>query len=108
MSITKLETADKLPEVRKLQDPVASAAAPALAAPQPAERAELEEAVKKLNALVSQATTIMFSLDEESGRTIIRVVDTETQTLLRQIPNEEALAMSRNMDRLQGLIRQRA
>ena len=83
---------------------------PAVAVPaktaeaQPATKTELEDAVKKLNAMVSQATTILFSLDEESGRTIIRVVDTETQTILRQIPNEEALAMSRNMDRLQGLV----
>ena len=93
MSITKLETADNLPEYRKLPDNTAAiAATPAQSAEaQPATKAELEEAVKKLNALVSQAT-------------IIRVVDTETQTVLRQIPNEEALAMSRNMARLQGLV----
>ncbi len=106
MSITKLEVADNLPEYRKLPDNAASIGAKQAqsAETQPATRTELEEAVKKLNALVSQATTILFSLDEESGRTIIRVVDTETQTVLRQIPNEEALAMSRNMDRLQGLV----
>ena len=106
MSITKLETADNnLPEYRKLTENMPSAAVPAKSAEPPtASKAELEEAVEKLNALVSRATTILFSLDEESGRTIIRVVDTETQTVLRQIPNEEALAMSRNMDRLQGLV----
>ena len=106
MSITKLETADNnLPEYRKLTENTPSAAAPAKSAEPPmASKAELEEAVEKLNALVSRATTILFSLDEESGRPIIRVVDTETQTVLRQIPNEEALAMSRNMDRLQGLV----
>lgn len=65
---------------------------------------ELEAAVKKLNDLVSAATTIMFSLDEDSGKTVIKVIDMETQTVLRQIPNEEALAMARNMDRLQGLV----
>lgn len=107
MSITKLEIADNnLPEYRKLTENAPSAAAaPAKAAEAPqASKAELEEAVEKLNALVSRATTILFSLDEDSGRTIIRVVDTETQTVLRQIPNEEALAMSRNMERLQGLV----
>ena len=105
MSITKLETADNLPEYRKLPENTPAAAVPAKTAEaQPATKTELEDAVKKLNAMVSQATTILFSLDEESGRTIIRVVDTETQTILRQIPNEEALAMSRNMDRLQGLV----
>jgi flagellar protein FlaG len=67
-------------------------------------KVELEAAVKKLNDLVSAATTIMFSLDEDSGKTIIKVVDMETRTVLRQIPNEEALSMARNMDRLQGLV----
>ena len=105
MSITKLEIADNLPEYRKLPENMPAVAVPAKTAEaQPATKTELEDAVKKLNAMVSQATTILFSLDEESGRTIIRVVDTETQTILRQIPNEEALAMSRNMDRLQGLV----
>ena len=107
MSITKLEIADNnLPEYRKLTESTPSAvAAPAKAAEAPqVSKAELEEAVEKLNALVSRATTILFSLDDDSGRTIIRVVDTETQTVLRQIPNEEALAMSRNMERLQGLV----
>ena len=105
MSITKLEIADNLPEYRKLPENTHAAAVPAKTAEAlPATKTELEDAVKKLNAMVSQATTILFSLDEESGRTIIRVVDTETQTILRQIPNEEALAMSRNMDRLQCLV----
>src|SRR5690606_28384445 len=107
MSITKLEIADSnLPEYRKLREnaPAAAAAQGRAAEPAQPNRAELEEAVEKLNALVSRATTILFSLDDESGKTIIRVVDTETQTVLRQIPNEEALAMSRNLDRLQGLV----
>jgi flagellar protein FlaG len=32
------------------------------------------------------------------------VVDTSTKQVLRQIPNEEVLAMSKTLDKLQGLI----
>lgn len=68
-------------------------------------KAELQAAVKKLNEMVSPlATSVEFTLDEESGKTVVKVIDMETRNVLRQIPNEEALAFSRNLDRLQGLI----
>jgi len=40
---------------------------------------------------------------------IVKVVDTASKQVLRQIPNEEVLAMSKTLDKLQGLmIRQTA
>ncbi|MGB7815719.1 MAG: flagellar protein FlaG [Methylotenera sp.] len=70
----------------------------------------LAGAVKKLNEYVAPALqTIEFSLDHESKRMIVKVVDTTTQKVLRQIPNEEVMAMSKTLDKLQGLmIRQTA
>ncbi len=70
----------------------------------------LAGAVKKLNEYVAPALqTIEFSLDHESKRMIVKVVDTATQKVLRQIPNEEVMAMSKTLDKLQGLmIRQTA
>jgi flagellar protein FlaG len=38
---------------------------------------------------------LQFSVDEDSGRSVIRVVNAETQELVRQIPSEEALRISR-------------
>jgi flagellar protein FlaG len=62
-------------------------------------------AVKKLNDYVAPALqTIEFSLDHESKRMIVKVVDTATQKVLRQIPNEEVVAMSKTLDKLQGLV----
>ncbi len=73
-------------------------------------KAELETAVKKLNDLVAPALqTVQFSMDEQSERMIVKVVDTASKQVLRQIPNEEVLAMSKTLDKLQGLmIRQTA
>jgi len=72
--------------------------------------ATLTGAVNKLNEYVAPALqTIEFSLDQESERMVVKVVDTATQKVLRQIPNEEVLAMSKTLDKLKGLmIRQTA
>lgn len=68
-------------------------------------RAEMEEAVKTLNKFTEMtAQDVRFSIDEESGKTIVKVVDVATQTVLRQIPNVEALSISRSLDKMQGLL----
>jgi len=74
------------------------------------DKADLETAVKKLNDLVAPALqTVQFSLDDQTERMVVKVVDTASKQVLRQIPNEEVLAMSKTLDKLQGLmIRQTA
>jgi len=68
-------------------------------------KAALDVAVKKLNEFVAPALqTIVFSLDSESDRMVVRVVDMSTKEVLRQIPNEEVLKISRTLDKLQGLV----
>lgn len=69
------------------------------------DKAAISGAVKKLNEYVAPALqTIEFSIDDESDRIIVKVVDTETQQVLRQIPNEEVLAISKTLDKLRGLV----
>jgi hypothetical protein len=36
--------------------------------------------------------------------TIIKVVDTATDTVIRQIPSEEAIAIAKSIDKMQGLL----
>lgn len=69
------------------------------------DKAALDAAVKKLNELVAPALqTVQFTMDEEADRIVVKVVDTETKKVLRQIPNEEVLAFSKTLGRLQGLV----
>ncbi|MDO9151631.1 MAG: flagellar protein FlaG [Methylotenera sp.] len=69
------------------------------------DRVALAKAVGKLNELVAPALqTVQFTMDEESDRVIVQVVDTATDKVLRQIPNEEVLAFSKTLGRLQGLV----
>ncbi len=83
--------------VPKLELPVQS--------PAEIDAAALTGAVKKLNEYVAPALqTIQFSIDQESERIVVRVVDTATQKVLRQIPNEEVMAITKTLDKLQGLV----
>ena len=42
--------------------------------------------------------TLQFSKDEDTGKTIIRVIDTETEEVIRQIPPEEFLKMVKRLN----------
>ena len=60
-------------------------------------------------ALAPVAQNLRFSLDEDSGRTVIKIVDSATDEVIKQIPSEEILAIAKALDKLQGvLIRQQA
>lgn len=66
---------------------------------------ELISAVAHLNQYIASAvSSIEFSVDDDSGKTVIKVVDSETRKVLRQIPNAEALSLSKSLDRVEGLI----
>ncbi len=67
--------------------------------------AALNKAVDAINRFINPvASSIQFSVDEDSGRTLVKVVDTDTNTVLRQFPSKEALAISHELDKLQGLL----
>ncbi|MFQ3171185.1 MAG: flagellar protein FlaG [Oleispira sp.] len=61
--------------------------------------AQVKEAVSKLNDYVqSTERTLDFQMDEDSGKTVIRVFDKASSELIRQIPNELALELAQNLN----------
>lgn len=69
------------------------------------EQAEVVEATQRIKEFVKPINgAIEFSVDDESGRTIVKVVDLQTKEILRQIPSEEVLNIARALDKLQGLL----
>ncbi len=67
--------------------------------------AQLDDAIKSINkAMQSMSRDVEFSIDDESERVVVKVIDRETSEVLRQIPSEEALAISKALDKLQGLL----
>ena len=67
--------------------------------------AHLEDAVSAINAFLKPiSNNLEFSVDEGSGKTVVKLVDMETNTVLRQYPTKEALAIAKDIDRFQGLL----
>ena len=63
--------------------------------PQTAKSVEVRQAVSRINEIVqSKQRDLSFNMDEDSGKYVIRVVDTESGELIRQIPSEEVLAIA--------------
>lgn len=76
--------------------------APQQASKEPS-REQLDKAVSELNQS-SQIKTqgIEFSIDEDSQRTVVKVIDQETKEVLRQIPTREALELAKTFDSAKG------
>lgn len=91
------------PQPRPASEPVAAEQEQTVSASEAAE--SVRRAVEQANdALRQNAVGVEFSLDQGSGRVIVRVVDSETKETLRQIPSEQMLAISRAIDDLRGLL----
>ena len=66
-------------------------------------RAQLDQAVSELNASPQVKTQgLQFSIDEDSKRTVVKVIDQETQEVLRQIPTKEALEIAKSFASAKG------
>lgn len=58
----------------------------------------LEKVVSQLNAYIQNSQRDMnFSVDEVTGRVVVKVIDSTTEEVIRQIPSEEMLAISRHL-----------
>lgn len=84
--------------------PVETAAAVQQAAPAPT-LAEVAQAVRNINrAMQEQSQDLEFTIDDDSKRTVVKVVDQKTKEVLRQIPTVEALEIAKALDQMKGLL----
>lgn len=66
---------------------------------------QVKSAVEKLNDFVKTSnSSIQFSVDEESGIRVIKVVDPDTKEIIRQMPSEEVVEIAKAIGKLQGLL----
>jgi flagellar protein FlaG len=91
-------------------------------APSEAPRADLPQAVAATEAAAATAEDVRaavthanetiqaftqaleFEIDPDTKKIVIRLVDTQDQRVLRQIPSDEMLAIARALDRMQTLL----
>ena len=47
---------------------------------------------------------LKFSVDEESGKQVIKVQDIDSGDIIRQIPSEEALQLAEKLSEVSGIL----
>ena len=79
---------------------IAAVTATALRNETAAQNRELVRAVQTVNLAkyFGQDQELVFSLDRETHRPIVRLVDRRTKDVIRQIPAEYMLAIARELD----------
>lgn len=71
----------------------------------PPSRADVEYAVARANeVLQTSRRTLTFVLDGDFDQPIVKVVEAATGEVVRQIPNEEVVAISKAIRDMQGLL----
>ena len=96
----RVTAVDKINAVKQVQDlPHEGKNLPSETKQKDTEIENIEQAAQSMNEhaqLVQRQ--LQFSIDKDSGRTVITVLDSETQEVIRQIPGEEALQLARKLE----------
>jgi len=65
----------------------------------------LQTAVSQLNDAAQQFDTqVQFSIDPDTGSRVIKIVDTQNNEVIRQIPSEDAVRLSKAIGDFKGLL----
>lgn len=70
---------------------------------------ELQNAMKEVEkAVAPMAQELQFSIDKDTNKTVVKIMDTATNKVVRQIPSEEVMELAKSIgemqDRMQGLL----
>jgi len=65
----------------------------------------LQDKVAQLNQHVQSLNrNLQFQIDDDSGKIIVKVIDSDTEEVVRQIPSEEVLSVSNASEKLSGIL----
>lgn len=68
-------------------------------------RAELEKAVTEIRDFVqSTKRNLDFSIDDSTGRVVVKVIATDSGEVIRQLPSEAALKLAANLSDVSSLL----
>jgi flagellar protein FlaG len=71
----------------------------------PGAQPSVDSVVKDLNDAVKMFNTnLSFSVDKETGKEVIKVIDASTKEVIRQIPPEDVLRIAAHMKELLGIL----
>jgi len=102
------QTLEKSPELKGKNSAANGENLPVNRADESGERTRagrVESAVSRISDFVQNfQRDLVFSIDAESDRLVVKVVDSATNKVIRQIPEEETLNIARNLDSSERLI----
>ena len=83
-----------------------SAPVPVAAQQAPPSEAEVQAAVAQINQVLraQNNNSLRFEIDRPSGKTVVRVIDEDTNEVVRQFPSEEVLAIARAIPPISGAL----
>lgn len=112
-----LQTLQKQPEMKKQAVTDVAPAFPVSGEPKSAtatsesleqtkeQKEVLQEKVAQLNDhMQNLKRTLQFSVDESSGESIVKVIDSTTKELIRQIPSQELLDIQNAAEKYRGIL----
>ena len=66
---------------------------------------ETQKIVRDINsALQAVHTELSFTIDKETNKTVLKVINSRTQEVVRQIPAEDALRLASRISKLMGIL----
>lgn len=66
---------------------------------------EIDYAVEVINdTMMLINRSLNFEVDEDNGRTVIKIIDRETGDLIKQLPSEDMLKLISHMQEMQSLL----
>lgn len=67
-------------------------------------KSELKKSVDAINRFLENNSQVEFSIDDHSGLSVVKVIDTQTKQVLRQLPSAESLEIAKNLNSMKGLL----
>lgn len=65
---------------------------------------QLEAAVSSVQAYIQPFNSdLQFSVNDDTDKVVVKVIDSETKEVIRQIPSEEMIAIAKALDSIKGL-----
>jgi flagellar protein FlaG len=93
------------PGVKMPVNPETAAAMPRKNSAETIKPEQIQDAVDQIQQFTQTLTqNLNFSIDEDTGKTVIKIMDAQTQEVIRQIPSEEAIDIARALGEIKGLL----
>lgn len=66
---------------------------------------ELNAVIKSVNDFIKPFNNnLQFNIDQDTGQTVVKIMDSATKEVIKQIPSEDMLVLAKALDQLKGLL----